>query len=65
MNYYGLLDSGEELGQRQGSGAVRIEDLLGVDALSENERKRLARLAEALIVVLQTMVDAIRDIEPE
>jgi hypothetical protein len=40
---------------------MRIEDLLGVDALSDRERQRLARLAEAMIVVLQTMVDAIKD----
>lgn len=40
---------------------MQLEELLGVEGLTPTEKQRLARIAEALIIVLQTMVDAIRD----
>lgn len=58
--YYGSLGVG--LGDKEErSGRVKVEDLLGVESLSPEEKRRLARLSEALIIVLQTMVEACRD----
>lgn len=38
-----------------------MEDILGVGELSPDETRRLAKLAEALVVIFRAMVEAIRD----
>lgn len=38
-----------------------IEQLLGLEGLSDEERRRFRRLAQALILLLEQMVEEIRD----
>ena len=64
LENYVVLDRGQAVEGRKEE-RVRLEDLLGMEALSNSERARLARLAEAMIVILQTMVDAARDPEDD